>query len=243
MSNKVDLVALGEKMEQEAAIMRTQKLEDGTTLDESVQLKIAEEEQKKVAKKADINQDGMTSEEEIANYMKEHGLEQYEYVVRGANLKCSFGSHCRKLNLPKCHAVYTTKSPMVHELDCVPGPDYNISYFGVCSCPGNPNKEIVQLQAETYDEQGNKVKGAESTGNVKGIKCTPIILGTWMSTYDKTRIVDNGDKDPSDKESENPQGHPAVTTNSYLLCKFGGIIQPLSSGQEIVEQEAAIENK
>jgi hypothetical protein len=64
--------------------------------------------------------DEREAEEKINQYMKNHsetGI--YEYLVRGATLICSNGTHKRKLNLPKCHGVYIGEHPVMHELECV----------------------------------------------------------------------------------------------------------------------------
>ncbi|MBS5794965.1 MAG: hypothetical protein ACLUCH_07130 [Lachnospirales bacterium] len=53
-------------------------------------------------------------------------------------------------------------------------------------------------------------------------------------------IVNNGDKDGFDKfiepEDEN-KGYRAVTTKSFLICRHGGIIEPLDSGQVMIDEE------
>ncbi len=40
-----------------------------------------------------------------------------EYLVRGAVLICTNGSHKRKINLPKCHGIYAGIHPLLHELE------------------------------------------------------------------------------------------------------------------------------
>lgn len=71
-----------------------------------------------------------------------------------------------------------------------------------------------------------------------GHKCEPFIISfKWLDTYPKTRLVDNGDIDPGDRaEAESDDGDPkglaAVTTLSYLVCRWGGLIEPYNSGQE-----------
>ena len=53
-------------------------------------------------------------------------------------------------------------------------------------------------------------------------------------------IVDNGDKDGfynfRNAEDEN-KGYRAVTTKSFLICRHGEIIEPLDSGQVMLEGE------
>lgn len=62
-----------------------------------------------------------------------------EYLVRGATLICTNGSHKRKINLPKCHGIYAGVHPLLHGLECLTesmcGKEKcNITHFGVC-CP------------------------------------------------------------------------------------------------------------
>ena len=178
--------------------------------------------------------------EEDMKKMEEYIEENYEelipeqYVVRGSTLKCTCGSHERKLDMLKDHAVYVEGFPMIHELD--KELEENIKYFGVCSS-GSPllNSESVKLVKISYDEEGNEIKQT-----VKGTKCQPYIIGNWRDTKENVRIVDNGDKDGFDKfrdpEDEN-KGYRAVTTKSFLICRHGGIIEPLDSGQVMIESE------
>ena len=204
------------------------------------------EEMDKLMKEAYINnlselakEESNLSEEDMKK-MEEYIEENYEelipeqYVVRGATLKCTCGSHERKLDMLKDHAVYVEGFPMVHELD--KELEENIKYFGVCSS-GSPllNSESVKLVKISYDEEGNEIKQT-----VKGTKCQPYIIGNWRDTKENVRIVDNGDKDGFDKfrdpEDEN-KGYRSVTTKSFLICRHGGIIEPLDSGQVMIESE------
>lgn len=162
-----------------------------------------------------------------------------EYLVRGAILICKNGSHKRKINLPKCHGIYEGVHPLLHELECVAEPicgneKCNITHFGVC-CPvegSPPPTEII-----TYKKTKKNSKD-ETNGVVTGYKCEPVIVGTWQNPYIFTRIVDNGDKNPSDRQLatcaaavKGPSGQSTLTMNSFLVCKYGGIIVPVDSGQ------------
>ena len=186
-----------------------------------------------------VKEENNPSEEDMKK-MEEFIEENYDelipeqYVVRGATLKCSCGSHERKLDMLKDHAVYVEGFPMVHELD--KELEENIKYFGVCSS-GSPvlKSENVKLVKIVYDEEGNPIEQV-----VKGTKCIPHIIGNWRDAKEDVRIVDNGDKDGFDKfrnaEDEN-KGYRAVTTKSFLICRHGGIIEPLDSGQVMIEGE------
>ena len=162
-----------------------------------------------------------------------------EYLVRGATLICTNGSPKRKANIPKCHGVYEGVHPLLHELECVAEPvcgkeKCNITHFGVC-CPvegSPPPTEII-----TYKKTKKNSKD-ETTGKVTGFKCEPVIIGTWKNPYVLTRIVDNGDKNPADRmlctsaaAVKGPYGQSVLTMNSFLVCKYGGIIIPVTSGQ------------
>lgn len=51
----------------------------------------------------DFTEDELEALTAMSEYSEFHNQEKYEYVVRGALLHCSCGSHHRRLNLPKCH--------------------------------------------------------------------------------------------------------------------------------------------
>jgi len=53
------------------------------------------------------------------------------YVVRGAEIYCTSGSHRTLLDMPVCHGSYIREKPMLHEKDCIVG--VNIFPFGACS--------------------------------------------------------------------------------------------------------------
>ena len=122
--------------------------------------------------------------------------EENEYLVRGALLYCTNGTHPRRINLPICHGSYIKGHPLLHKNDCKIGE--NISYFVVC-------------ESETPPEE---------VEDVQGLKCIPDILGEWRGVKTKTNII--GD-------------FPALAMESYLICNCGGIIQPVTSGQEYEE--------
>lgn len=59
-----------------------------------------------------------------------------EYVVKGAQLKCTLGSAPSLLNLPLCHGFYATGHPIIHSMDNKPM--INILPFGTCPVLGGP---------------------------------------------------------------------------------------------------------
>ena len=162
-------------------------------------------------------------EEESAAIIKEHLTQHNEnkknpaYLVRGAELMCSQGSNKRMMNLSPCHGVYIKAHAVVHELDCIQGDEENITWFGVCT----PGEELETEQIQLIGDDGKKCHGK---------KCKPHILGTWMESYDQTKIVDNGNKLP--KEDGEIEGCNTLTMDSFLVCKHGGIIMPINSGQD-----------
>lgn len=176
--------------------------------------------------------------QKITEYMKNHSESgEYEYLVRGATLVCSNGSHKRKLNLPMCHGVYIGEHPLLHEEECLSEGEVelsqcNLSFFGVCN-PSNsipPETEIKTYKTTKYNSKDGKED--EVTGN----KCKPEIIGCWRDTYSATRIVDNGKKDSADRKKADegkilPTGLNTITTGSFLVCKYGGLIVPINSGQ------------
>lgn len=158
---------------------------------------------------------------QMAAYQAEHQQTPEAYVVRGALLKCQYGSHCRRLNLPRCHGVYTMKKPIVHKQDCkggTEGADINVTTFGVCTCPGNPTRGSVTLKKEAPRNGDGSFTGDAASGTVTGTPCIPDIIDIWDDAHEETHIG---------KENEE-----AITTHSFLVCSYGGLIEIIRSGQE-----------
>ena len=138
-----------------------------------------------------------------------------EYLVRGAQMFCDKGMAIKKLELPEDHGVYTReKLPMVHEKDCKVGEHIPEHSFGLCTgdCPAGDKVFKVSL----YDEEGNVVGEEDQVGPA----CEPIITEGWKEPHETVFIDDGGVK------------RRALTTDSFLVCKYGGIISTLTSGQE-----------
>lgn len=129
------------------------------------------------------------------------------YIVRGAVLKCSKGSHHRRMDLNRDSGMRSLSGeyphPYVNETQCVVGECENIKFFGLCqNC--KEGKEICVMS------QDNKEK-------IVGIKCEPDLLGSvWMNT----------------KEDGFVQAEKLVSSMSYLMCRHGGCITVLTSGEE-----------
>ena len=197
-----------------AAQIKSQQ-EEWDALGEDGQEKFMEQKEAIEAEDAD--------EEESAAIIKEHLIQHNEnkknpaYLVRGAELMCSQGSNKRMMNLSPCHGVYIKAHAVVHELDCIQGDEENITWFGICT----PGEELETEQIQLIGDDGKKCHGK---------KCKPHILGTWLESYDQTKIVDNGNKLP--KEDGEIEGCNTLTMDSFLVCKHGGIIMPINSGQD-----------
>ena len=84
----------------------------------------------------------------------------------------------------------------------------------------------------TYKKKPKNSKD-DTWGKVTGFKCEPVIIGTWQRPCPFTRIVDNGDKYPLDRSFVimEQQGLRTLTMDSFLVCLYGGIITPVTSGQ------------
>lgn len=181
-------------------------------------------------KEIDIVKDAETEKRISECVKKNEEKKKNEYLVRGAVLVCNKGSHKRKINLPKCHGVYIREFPVLHELECKTECQCglgkcNVTYFGVCEAePPTETKTYFKTTLNSRDG---------SAGIVTGCKCEPVIVGTWNNCYEKTRIIDNGIKNPTDRKmNENGIGQSTLTTRSFLICKYGGIIEPIDSGQK-----------
>jgi len=152
--------------------------------------------------------------------------ESIEYLVRGAPICCLHGSHIRHLDMHKTHGVYLKEKPLIHSKDCR---EENILSFGICSSPEcTLTEEADYMRGAATDIKGNYLTAPDNQF-MTGIKCKPTIVGVWRNIHNDTRIADNavaGVKEPSRTTC-----YGAVTNQSYLLCKEGGFIMPLSSGQ------------
>lgn len=178
--------------------------------------------------------------------IKKHLMEQPskkkpEYLVRGALLHCRCGSYARRLNLSKDHAIYMTEHPVIHELNCICGEGKNITPFGVCRSSRPPETEIITCEKDIPRGPNGEPTGPAPGGVDIGRKCSPVIIGmSWKNSYGKSRIVDNGEHNPSDRAAFTKgkgtiKGEATVTTRSFLICQYGGLIEPITSGQEYTD--------
>lgn len=167
-------------------------------------------------KKPKYNEDEKRILDKMYEYQEMFEGLDVAYVVRGALLRCDHGSHCRKLNLLQCHGVHTKKKPMMVKTDCKR--EENIPSFGVCSSSDNETPGKVRyLKDVRRDDSGDPIS-QEPDGTVTGTPCIPEIVGFWDETHDDTHVGKDGE--------------PALTTRSFLVCKYNGLIEIVRSGQE-----------
>lgn len=174
----------------------------------------------------------------VKTFNQEDGVSESHYLVRGAKLQCTCGSHKRKLNLPLCHGVYVAGKPLVNAEDCLVGDNQNITTFGVCSSEGNPDKPSLVEKAMLigsglggllllHSVRKKVLLQKEDGTNVRGYACTPCIVGGWLDAHMTQQIARNN------TDGTNPEDRiPALTEYSFLVCAYGGLIEPVTSGQE-----------
>ena len=197
--------------------------------------------------------------------------EEIRYLVRGAVLKCSCGSHKRKLNLPESHGVYIGENPIVNQTDCRVGDHANIPAFGVCESAGNPcRKSLGETLRDglvsslipgsgavitARDEMEKILLVKEDGTNVRGYPCTPCIVSNWQNAHGESQVASHGGSHYSrsgashgggSRRAGEPShgggsrrltGGPALTEQSFLVCAYGGLIEPVTSGQENTDTE------
>lgn len=76
---------------------------------------------------------------------------QYPYVVRGATIYCTCGSHTRKLDMPVSHGSYIRDKAMLNNEDCKVGIDQNIPPFGACFSSDKDGIDIKINDTEGLD--------------------------------------------------------------------------------------------
>jgi len=72
--------------------------------------------------------------------------------------------------------------------------------------------------------------------NVKGFECIPQIVGDWMNPYEGLRIASNESYYPGINAAER-ENFPIVTYESFLICRFGGLIEPVYPQNTKIEVE------
>ena len=85
----------------------------------------------------------------------------------------------------------------------------------------------ISIDDINTDDAEKIILNTEDGQNVKGYPCTPCIVGTWKDVYESEKILRNN----ADATSEGDK-LSALTQRSFLVCAYGGLIEPISSGQE-----------
>jgi hypothetical protein len=161
---------------------------------------------------------------------------QAPYLVRGAYLRCHYGSHMRKLELHNGHGFFIGKDPMANAMDCIPGEwPANIPPFGVCLAPKGPEGVAsVLLKAEKSnpvtgqpyrDINGKVIKMDDS---IRGLPCMAEFVESWQNPHQETLVG---------MANETP--YEAITMESFLVCKYLGLVEPVTSGQSPLEPARA----
>lgn len=166
--------------------------------------------------------------EELKKALEERSDQEPEYLVRGAPLRCSCGSHMRYLDMWETHGVYLDDKPVMHKMDCVP--EKNIMSFGICSSPIAALTETGSflVGAET-DAEGNYLRSPEDRV-ITGLVCKPKIGEEgWENCKNETKIAQ--DATAKTASHKGCTCYEAITTASYLVCEHGGLIFPVGSGQ------------
>ena len=115
----------------------------------------------------------------------------------------------------------------MNAMDNVPGEGSgNISPFGICqshACPNNLG--TILLKSEKVNPVTGQPHPVNTEDNVKGPPCMAIIVGPWQNPHPETMIGAVGET-----------RHEAITFGSFLVCLYGGIIEPLNSGQPLLDR-------
>jgi len=149
-------------------------------------------------------------------------LENPPFVVRGAKIYCTYGTHIRKLDMALTHGAFIRDKPMLNEQDCRGGVEENIAPFGICRSESNKGLSIEISEAELEDlvPIGVSIDGRAVVPDLPlhGRKC--ILDGIGQKWEDAHEEVIVGNK-------------PALTMKCTLSCSFGGIIKFITDGQEV----------
>ena len=202
------------------------------TMNRDIMLADEEQNQKDLAKAEEISGKAKSAaaQNEAIETLERRAAEnpdKLEYVVRGAPLRCIYGSHLRYLDMHETHGVYLNGEPLIHSNDKELG--VNIHSFGICSSPSCTLTESGSImRGAEVDTEGNYLHAPDEQV-LSGFICVPEITEEWKNTKTEVQIGHNvvkGMVHPTDCEH-----YAAVTDASYLICKHGGLIFPLKSGQ------------
>ena len=74
------------------------------------------------------------------------------------------------------------------------------------------------MEKEAPRNPDGSFTGEAASGTVTGTPCIPDIIEVWDDTHSETHI--------------GKEGEEALTTRSFLVCSYGGLIEIIRSGQE-----------
>jgi hypothetical protein len=150
------------------------------------------------------------------------------YVVHGAEIKCSFGLRTSNVVVPLSHGVF------IHSIAQLTIYDYkpmvNILPFGGCTSPENPSVQAaaaamsVAMQAKPkgfiekvisfFCKPKDNAQDDSFVSQCAGV-CTPIIVTPWQNGKDIVEI----------------DGKPALLASSCVSCLYKGEITFTTDGQ------------
>lgn len=155
-----------------------------------------------------------TNETEVTEEQEEH----YPFVVRGAKIYCTCGTHVRKLDMPVSHGSFIRDKAMMNKKDCRVGLDQNIPPFGACLSEKKEGTDIKINDAKDLvpftDENGKPIKVSMP---IEGKLCEPKLAAEWSDSEENT-LVD---------------GIQAITAKCTITCEYGGIIGFMDAGQDV----------
>lgn len=152
-----------------------------------------------------------------------------EYLVRGAPLQCSYGTHIRHLDMFESHGLYLKDKPLLHKKDCEV--NKNIFPFGICNSPYCESGEKVTLHKGARTDQYGNYLEENNEDVITGFRCIPRIPDReWKNFKKDTLIAQNAVAGIESKDE--CDCYEAITSASFLICEKKGIIFPLSSGQQ-----------
>lgn len=150
------------------------------------------------------------------------------YVVHCADTVCSMGLRDSKIVLRKSHGVYLKNRAQMTVKD--QDSEINVICFGGCRSAENPLTaaeaekiagDVKEATGQSFEKQVKDIFTTEGEGGSKSMQCvgecTPEIVSVQW------------DKEKEDVSVE--PGQNALMGEATLVCKFGGIIKIIGSGQ------------
>ena len=168
---------------------------------------------------------------ELEEALKGRASQNPEYLVRGAPLRCSYGSHMRYLDMLKTHGVYLDDKPVMHKKDCVVGE--NIMSFGICNSPTSYTDRNGVIFCRSGNRCGGQLsyKAGGQSDHRADMQTDQIREEGWENCKNETKIAQ--DATAKTASHKGCTCYEAITTASYLVCEHGGLI--FSCGQRAIK--------